>query len=37
MKCIGLRNKNSGNQDLSAADLIVDDLNKITIDLIKRM
>lgn len=31
MKCIGYRNINSGNQDLSGADLIVRDLNDIDI------
>ena len=35
MKCIGYRNHNSGNQDLSEADFIVGDLNEIDIrDLI---
>lgn len=31
MKCIGYRNKNSGQQDLSKADLIVDTINKADI------
>jgi HAD superfamily hydrolase (TIGR01509 family) len=31
MKCIGYRNLNSGNQDLSGADFIVGDLNEIDI------
>ena len=30
MKCIGFRNPNSGNQDLSAADLIVNNINEIS-------
>lgn len=29
MKCIGYRNPNSGNQDLSKADIIVDDFSKL--------
>ena len=33
MKCIGYRNINSGNQDLSGADFIVDSLGKININL----
>jgi len=35
MKCIGLQNKNSGNQDLSEADLVVNNFNKLDINLIK--
>jgi HAD superfamily hydrolase (TIGR01509 family) len=31
MKCIGYRNRNSGQQDLSRADLIVDTINKTDI------
>jgi HAD superfamily hydrolase (TIGR01509 family) len=31
MKCIGYRNLNSGNQDLSGADLIVDKIGEINI------
>lgn len=29
MKCVGYRNPNSGNQDLSKADIIVDDFSKL--------
>lgn len=32
MKCIGFRNSNSGNQDLSKADLIIDSFKDIDID-----
>lgn len=37
MKCIGLINKNSGKQDLSEADLIIDDLNKLTFKKIQEL
>ena len=37
MKCIGFVNENSGNQNLSKADLIVDNLEEITIDTIKNL
>ncbi|SFW49209.1 haloacid dehalogenase superfamily, subfamily IA, variant 3 with third motif having DD or ED/haloacid dehalogenase superfamily, subfamily IA, variant 1 with third motif having Dx(3-4)D or Dx(3-4)E [Sinomicrobium oceani] len=30
MQCIGYRNENSGNQDLSAADLLIDDFRELT-------
>jgi HAD superfamily hydrolase (TIGR01509 family) len=33
MKCIGYRNPNSGNQDLSNADLIIDEINKEEINM----
>ncbi|OGS46122.1 MAG: phosphatase [Elusimicrobia bacterium RIFOXYD2_FULL_34_15] len=32
MKCIGYKNKNSGNQNLSKADLIIKNFRKINID-----
>jgi beta-phosphoglucomutase family hydrolase len=31
MKCLGYRNPNSGNQDLSKADIITDDFSKLNI------
>jgi beta-phosphoglucomutase family hydrolase len=31
MKCVGYRNLNSGNQDLSKADIITDDFSKLNI------
>ena len=34
MRCIGFRNPNSGNQDFSRADIIVDDLTKLDIEKI---
>jgi HAD superfamily hydrolase (TIGR01509 family) len=37
MKVIGFKNINSGNQDLSKADLIVDDMKDITIDVLKNL
>jgi len=37
MKCIGFRNPNSGNQDLSKADLIVDDFTKLEIQGLKSL
>ncbi|MCF6464977.1 HAD family hydrolase [Clostridium sp. Cult2] len=37
MKCIGLQNKNSGNQDLSEADLIVTNFNELDIDILKKL
>lgn len=37
MVCIGLQNPNSGNQDLSRADLVVDDLSQLTLDRIKKL
>jgi len=35
MKSIGFQNHHSGNQNLSNADIIVDDLDQISIDLLK--
>jgi len=32
MKCIGFRNPNSGNQDLSKADIVTDDFSRLDID-----
>jgi beta-phosphoglucomutase family hydrolase len=37
MKCIGFINEESGDQDLSKADLIVDDLNGLTLDKIQKL
>ncbi len=37
MKCIGLKNPNSGDQDLSQADLIVDNFSELTLDTIKKL
>jgi len=36
MKCIGFVSKNSGKQDLSEADIVVDDMRKIDLDIIRR-
>lgn len=35
MKCIGFVNPNSGNQDLSFADTLVDSMKKVTIGMLK--
>jgi HAD superfamily hydrolase (TIGR01509 family) len=37
MKCIGFQNPNSGNQNLEAADLIVDSLEELNLDIIKKL
>ena len=37
MKCVGFRNSNSGNQDLSFADLIVDDFKEISLPRIENL
>jgi len=37
MKCIGFQNLNSGNQDLSAADMKVDSLEELDFNVIKRL
>lgn len=37
MKCIGFNNPNSGNQDLSQADLIIDSYEDINLDTIKSL
>ncbi len=34
MFCIGYQNPNSGNQDLRAADLIVDDFTRLTVEMV---
>lgn len=34
MKCIGFNNVNSGNQDISQADIIIDSIEDITFDLL---
>jgi beta-phosphoglucomutase-like phosphatase (HAD superfamily) len=34
MKCIGFRNPNSGNQDLSKADIMTDDFSRLNIDAV---
>ncbi len=37
MKCIGFKNPNSGNQDLSKADLIVDNYNSLNVSTLKNL
>lgn len=37
MRCIGFQNKNSGNQDLSNADIIVNSIEEINLNLIDKL
>lgn len=37
MKSIGFQNHHSGNQNLSHADLVIDDLDEVTVELLKRI
>jgi HAD superfamily hydrolase (TIGR01509 family) len=37
MKCIGYKNPNSGNQDLSNADFVTDVLNKHTVEIVENL
>jgi HAD superfamily hydrolase (TIGR01509 family) len=37
MKCIGFKNANSGDQDLSLADMVIDDFRNVTIAIIKSL
>ncbi len=37
MKCIGYKNPNSGRQDLSDADLIVESFSELSLDTIKKL
>jgi HAD superfamily hydrolase (TIGR01509 family) len=37
MKCVGYKNPNSGNQDLSCADLIVGDFNEISLTTLENL
>lgn len=37
MRCIGFQNKNSGKQDLSAADLVVSSYQDLTIEMMKNL
>ena len=37
MKCVGYRNPGSGNQNLRAADLILDSFDRLTVTLIKEL
>ena len=37
MNCVGYRNPDSGNQDLTSADLIIDSFKILTIDLIENL
>ena len=37
MKCIGLKNPDHGNQDLSEADLIINNLNELNLNIMKKL
>lgn len=37
MKCVAYRNSNSGDQDLSSADIIIDDFRTLDIDILKTL
>lgn len=37
MKCVGYKNINSENQDLSSADLIIDSFNKVQLEELKKL
>jgi len=37
MQCIGYQNPHSGNQDLSHADVVVDNMNEVTLELIEKL
>jgi HAD superfamily hydrolase (TIGR01509 family) len=37
MKCIGFSNANSGDQDLSPADMVIDDFKKLTVSIIESL
>lgn len=37
MKCIGLKNPGSGEQDLSQADLIISNFNELSLDTMKKL
>jgi len=37
MKCIGFINPNSGNQDLSLADSLVDSMKKVTVNMLEAL
>lgn len=35
MKCIGYKNMDSGNQDLSEADLVINNFSELNLDILK--
>jgi HAD superfamily hydrolase (TIGR01509 family) len=37
MKCVGFRNANSGAQDLSLADMVIDDFRKVNLEIIESL
>ena len=37
MKCIGFKNANSGDQDLSSADMVIEDFRKVNLEIIESL
>jgi len=37
MKCIGFKNANSGDQDLSLADMVIDDFRKVNLEIVESL
>ncbi len=37
MKCIGFKNPNSGDQDLSLADMVIDDFRKVNLEIFESL
>jgi beta-phosphoglucomutase-like phosphatase (HAD superfamily) len=37
MKCIGFKNANSGEQDLSLADMVIDDFRKVNLEIFESL
>ena len=37
MKCIGFKNANSGDQDLSSAEMVIDDFRKVNLDIFESL
>jgi beta-phosphoglucomutase-like phosphatase (HAD superfamily) len=35
MKCMGFRNANSGDQDLTLADIVIDDLREVNLNTLQ--
>ena len=37
MKCIGFKNANSGDQDLSLTDMVIDDFRKVNLEIFESL
>jgi beta-phosphoglucomutase-like phosphatase (HAD superfamily) len=37
MKCIGFSNANSGDQDLSLADMVIEDFRKVNLEIFESL